>query len=411
MEASGAQPGRCHRARAAVSAYDWESQRETLTLGDAIQRFRDVNGYVGLPIPAKPAFLKVFRRLINGRRPPEQIYRVHDASHVLTGTTFTHDEPPLVLLAGEAVEQGFYFASRGDAAAVGWVLFYGGAFVECARRIAPFGQVFRGIRLGLFNAAYAYAVRTRLTDLFISPWTSSGIFRWPRPGGGWACRRADRRPSSTVRFGFRRPWPRRSDASGRVSTSGVEPTSVASGPLAAGVEAGRARAVGDEEQEDQHIQQGELPAVLERHPAAGQVNLEERDEHLDGQDQRHRACEQAEHQQQPAEGFQHSRQSHLRHERHRGPGAVHAAEHAEQLLQPVLHVEQPALTRSKASVQGAIEARVADIPVSVAFGVGPDIARFFEQWSAAWVRFEPARRRPVTRTARRWSGANGCRAS
>ena len=118
------------------SAYDWESDRETLTLGDAVQRFRDVNGYVGLPIPAKPAFLKVFRRLINGRRPPEEIYRVHDASHVLTGTTFTHDEPPLVLLAGEAVEQGFYFASRGTPRAVGWVLFYGGAFVECARRIA-----------------------------------------------------------------------------------------------------------------------------------------------------------------------------------------------------------------------------------------------------------------------------------
>ena len=76
------------------SAYDWESARETITLGAAIQRFRHVNGYVGLPAPAKPAFLKVFRRLINGRRPPEEIYRVHDASHVLTGTTFTHDEPP-----------------------------------------------------------------------------------------------------------------------------------------------------------------------------------------------------------------------------------------------------------------------------------------------------------------------------
>ena len=76
------------------SAYDWESARETITLGEAVQRFRDVNGYVGLPVPAKPAFIKVFRRLINGRRPPELIYRVHDASHVLTGTTFTHDEPP-----------------------------------------------------------------------------------------------------------------------------------------------------------------------------------------------------------------------------------------------------------------------------------------------------------------------------
>jgi hypothetical protein len=151
------------------SAYDWESQRETITLGDAVQRFRDVNGYVGLPIPAKPAFLKVFRRLINGSRPPEEIYRVHDASHVLTGTTFTHDEPPLVLLAGEAVEQGFYFASRGTPRAVGWVLFYGGAFVECARRIAPFGQVFRGIRLELFNRAYAHAKHTRLANLFTIP--------------------------------------------------------------------------------------------------------------------------------------------------------------------------------------------------------------------------------------------------
>lgn len=151
------------------SAYDWESVNESLTLGNAIQRFRDVNGYVGLPVPAKPAFLKVFRRLINGRRPPEQIYLVHDASHVLTGTTFTHDEPPLVLLAGEAVEQGFYFASRGTPKWVGWILFYGGAFVECARRIASFRQVFRGIRLGLFNRAYDYAGCTRLANLFTIP--------------------------------------------------------------------------------------------------------------------------------------------------------------------------------------------------------------------------------------------------
>ncbi|MDQ3426745.1 MAG: hypothetical protein M3477_02845, partial [Gemmatimonadota bacterium] len=145
-----------------LSAYDWESARETITLGEAVQRFRDVNGYVGLPIPAKPAFLKVFRRLINGSRPPEQIYLVHDASHVLTGTTFTHDEPALVLLAGEAAEQGLYFGSRGVPKAVGWAMFYGGAFVECARRIAPFRQVFRGIQLGIFNRAYDYARRTRL---------------------------------------------------------------------------------------------------------------------------------------------------------------------------------------------------------------------------------------------------------
>jgi hypothetical protein len=151
------------------SAYDWESDRERIALKDAVQRFRDVNGYVGLPIPAKPAFIKVFRRLINGSRPPELIYRVHDTSHVLTGSTFTHDEPPLVLLASEAVEQGLYFGSRGAPKAVGWVLFYGGAFVECARGIASFRQVFRGIRLGLFNRAYDYARRTRLTNLFTIP--------------------------------------------------------------------------------------------------------------------------------------------------------------------------------------------------------------------------------------------------
>jgi hypothetical protein len=151
------------------SAYPWEADRSTLPLRSAVQRFRDVNGYVGLPIPAKPAFLKVFRRLINGSRPPEQIYLVHDASHVLTGTTFTHDEPPLVLLAGEAVEQGFYFASRGVPRWLGWIFFYGGAFLECARRIASFRQVFRGIRLGLFNRAYRYAERTRLTNLFTMP--------------------------------------------------------------------------------------------------------------------------------------------------------------------------------------------------------------------------------------------------
>ncbi|HEY8258078.1 MAG TPA: hypothetical protein VIG08_10520 [Gemmatimonadales bacterium] len=151
------------------SSYDWESDRERITLGEAVQRFRDVNGYVGLPVPAKPAFIKVFRRLINGSRPPELIYRVHDASHVLTGTTFTHQEPPLVLLAGEAVEQGLYFGSRGAPKLAGWILFYGGAFVECARRIASFRQVFRGIRLGLFNRAYDHARRTRLTNLFTIP--------------------------------------------------------------------------------------------------------------------------------------------------------------------------------------------------------------------------------------------------
>ena len=152
-----------------LSSYDWESDRETITLGDAIQRFRDVNGYVGLPIPAKPHFLKLFRKLINGSRPPEEIYLVHDASHVLTGTTFTHDEPPLVLLAGEAVEQGLYFASRGVPKSVGWTLFYGGALVECARRIASFRQVGRGMQAGLFARAYDYARRIRLTNLFQIP--------------------------------------------------------------------------------------------------------------------------------------------------------------------------------------------------------------------------------------------------
>jgi hypothetical protein len=169
MEARRNHPNGATAADLLRSAYDWESARETMTLGDAVQRFRDVNGYVGLPVPAKPAFLKVFRKLINGPRPPEEIYRVHDASHVLTGTTFTHSEPRLVLLAGEAVEQGFYFASRGTPRVVGWVLFYGGAFVECARRIASFREVFRGIRLGLFNRAYDHARRTRLTNLFTIP--------------------------------------------------------------------------------------------------------------------------------------------------------------------------------------------------------------------------------------------------
>jgi len=51
----------------------------------------------------------------------------------------------------------------------GWALFYGGAFVECARRIASFRQVGLGIRLGIFNRAYDYARRTRLTNLFQIP--------------------------------------------------------------------------------------------------------------------------------------------------------------------------------------------------------------------------------------------------
>jgi hypothetical protein len=172
MSASVGAPPRPASATVAdllMSSYDWEGDRERITLGEAVQRFRDVNGYVGLPVPAKPAFIKVFRKIINGSRPPELIYRVHDASHVLTGTTFTHNEPPLVLLAGEAVEQGLYFGSRGAPRLAGWILFYGGAFVECARRIASFRQVFRGIRLGLFNRAYDHARRTRLSNLFAIP--------------------------------------------------------------------------------------------------------------------------------------------------------------------------------------------------------------------------------------------------
>jgi hypothetical protein len=166
---SGPEADRSTGAALLISSYDWERDRESITLGDAIARFRDVNGYVGLPIPAKPHFLKLFRKLINGSRAPEKIYLVHDASHVLTGTTFTHDEPPLVLLAGEAAEQGLYFGSRGVPKALGWVLFYGGAFVECARRIASFRQVGRGIQLGIFNAAYDYSRLTRLTNLFEIP--------------------------------------------------------------------------------------------------------------------------------------------------------------------------------------------------------------------------------------------------
>jgi hypothetical protein len=167
--AEGRSTGTTTADRLLTSAYDWESDRESISLGDAIQRFRNVNGYVGLPVPAKPHFLKLFRKLINGSRPPEQIYLVHDASHVLTGTTFTHQEPQLVLLAGEAAEQGLYFASRGVPRAAGWVLFYGGAFVECARGIASFRQVGRGIQLGVFNQAYEYARRTKLTNLFQIP--------------------------------------------------------------------------------------------------------------------------------------------------------------------------------------------------------------------------------------------------
>jgi hypothetical protein len=170
VSASVPQPSSAGAADALLlSSYDWESDRETIALADAIQRFRDVNGYVGLPIPAKPHFLKLFRKLINGSRAPEKIYLVHDASHVLTGTTFTHHEPQLVLLAGEAAEQGLYFASRGVPKAIGWALFYGGALVECARRIASFRQVGRGIQLGIFGRAYDYARRTRLTNLFDIP--------------------------------------------------------------------------------------------------------------------------------------------------------------------------------------------------------------------------------------------------
>ena len=41
--------------------------------------------------------------------------------------------------------------------------------MECARGIASFRQVGRGIALGVFNRAYDYARRTRLTNLFDIP--------------------------------------------------------------------------------------------------------------------------------------------------------------------------------------------------------------------------------------------------
>ncbi len=170
MEAAAPARGDATAAELLSSAYDWESQRETMTLGDAVQRFRDVNGYVGLPIPAKPAFLKVFRRLINGRRPPEEIYLVHDASHVLTGTTFTHDEPPLVLLAGRGGGAGALLRVARHAARRGMGPASTGGHSWSARGGSrPFGQVFRGIQLELFNRAYGYAQRTRLANLFTIP--------------------------------------------------------------------------------------------------------------------------------------------------------------------------------------------------------------------------------------------------
>ena len=164
------------------------------------------------------------------------------------------------------------------------MLFYGGAFVECARRIAPFRQVFRGIRLGLFNRAYDYAVRTRLTNLFMIPvdelWdvpVAEARRRLGMPPGG---------PTAEL-YGevrFRRPWRRRSGASGRHSTSRVEARGVGSRTAAASVQAGWAGPVADEEQKDQHVQQWELAVVLNRGPALRQVNLKECHEHLDGQE-------------------------------------------------------------------------------------------------------------------------------
>jgi hypothetical protein len=84
------------------------------------------------------------------------------------------------------------------------VLFYGGAFVECARRIDSFRQGGRGIQLGIFQSGVRLARRTWLTDLFEIPvqelWklpvdclcrglgtvryysTKTATGRWPRRG-------------------------------------------------------------------------------------------------------------------------------------------------------------------------------------------------------------------------------------
>ncbi len=197
-----------------LSAYDWESDRERITLGDATQRFRDVNGYVGLPIPAKPAFIKVFRLLINGRRPPELIYRMHDASHVLTGSTFTHSEPPLVLLASEAVEQGLYFGSRGAPKTGGLdpVLRRGIRGVRPAHRVLPSGL--SGYQAGRLQSG----LRLRTTHPSHQPLHPSHRRAVGCPGG--------RRPPAAGDAGRRPgrgalPGDRGAAGSGRSSSAGV----------------------------------------------------------------------------------------------------------------------------------------------------------------------------------------------
>ena len=57
------------------------------------------------------------------------------------------------------------------------------------------------------------------------------------------------------------------------------------------IDADRPRPARCEEEENQSVEERELAAILDRHPALRQMRLNERDDHLSGEDERHRTYE------------------------------------------------------------------------------------------------------------------------
>lgn len=96
-----------------------------------------------------------------------------------------------------------------------------------------------------------------------------------------------------------------------------------------------------EEEEDEHVEERELAAVLDRGRALRQVSADVRDDHLHREDHRDRTDEQSEHEQQSATELEDAGEAHERRERCcRAGSAPESAEHSEELLQTVLHEEK-----------------------------------------------------------------------
>ena len=146
---------------------------------------------------------------------------MHDASHVLTGSTFTHSEPPLVLLASRGCRAGtlFRLTRCSETGGLDLVLRWRHSW-SASGESRPSVRSFAGIRLGVVQSG----LRLRTTHPSHQPLHPShrravGCPGGRRPAGGWGCRKAARSRSSTGRSWCRRIWPTRFGGSGWRSAS------------------------------------------------------------------------------------------------------------------------------------------------------------------------------------------------